>query len=276
MELEHLLFDVRDHIATITLNRPEVRNAFSTEMRQSLSVALARVREGAGTAIKAVIITGAGGAFCAGGNVKGMQERHKAAAVDSRRTMQVGHRLLKELYHLELPVIAAVDGPAAGAGCNLALACDFILASRRARFIQAFVRIGLVPDWGGMYLLPRIVGVQKAKELIFSGRTLGAEEAKQLGLVYAVYPEEDLMPQARAMAGRFLHASTDAIGLAKNVLNQTFDIDFSTALDLEAHAQSVVRTSDYHLDSVKRFNAKQPLAFNWDQMDKDDGHTRSS
>ena len=275
MELAHLLFDVHDHIATITLNRPEARNAFSTEMRQSLGVALERVRQGAGTEIKALIITGAGGAFCAGGNVKGMQERHQAAAVDSRRAMQVGHRLLKELYHLELPVIAAVDGPAAGAGCNLALACDFILASHRARFMQAFVRIGLVPDWGGMYLLPRIVGVQKAKELIFSGRTLGAEEAQQLGLVYAVYPEADLMPQARAMASRFLHASTDAIGLAKNILNQTFDIDFSTALDLEAHAQSVVRSSAYHLNSVKRFNTKQPLAFNWDQMDKEDGHARS-
>ncbi|MEE8291400.1 MAG: enoyl-CoA hydratase/isomerase family protein [Candidatus Tectomicrobia bacterium] len=270
MELEHLLFDVSEHIATITLNRPEARNAFSTEMRQSLEVALERVRKGAGSEVKALIVTGAGGAFCAGGNVKGMQERHQTTAIDSRHAMRLGHRLLKDLRDLEIPVIAAVDGPAAGAGFNLALACDFILASPRARFMQAFIRIGLVPDWGGMYLLPRIIGVQKAKDLIFSGRSVGAEEAKQLGLVYEVYPEDALLQRARDLAGRFRHASTDAIGLAKNILNQTFDIDFSTALDLEAHAQSVVRSSPYHRESVERFNTKQPLRFNWDLMDKED------
>jgi 2-(1,2-epoxy-1,2-dihydrophenyl)acetyl-CoA isomerase len=269
MELEHLLFEVRDHIATITLNRPEARNAFSQAMRKSMGVALEQVREGAGTDIKALIITGAGGAFCAGGDVKGMGERRKASAVESRRGMRLSHQRLKEIRALELPVIAAVDGPAAGAGCNLALACDFILASHRARFIQAFVRIGLVPDWGGMYLLPRIVGLQRAKELIFSGRSLGAEEAKQIGLVYAVYPEDQLMQKARAFAGRFCHASTDAIGLAKNILNQTFDIDFETALDLEADAQSMIRQSDYHRESVERFRAKQPLRFHWDRMDRE-------
>ncbi|MGQ4806696.1 Short-chain-enoyl-CoA hydratase [Candidatus Entotheonellaceae bacterium PAL068K] len=270
MELEHLLFEVSENVATITLNRPEARNAFSKEMRRSLGVALDRVLEGAGSAIQALIITGAGGAFCAGGNVKAMQERHQVAAVDSRRNMRMGHRLLKDIRDLEMPVIAAVDGPAAGAGCNLALACDFILASRRARFIQAFVRIGLVPDWGGMYLLPRMVGVQKAKELIFSGRTVHAAEAKQLGLVYEVYHEDELLQRARDFASRFQHASTDAIGLAKNSRNQTFDIDFPTALELEAQSQSVIRSSAYHLDSVERFNAKQPLRFNWDQMDKED------
>ncbi len=270
MEFEHLCFDVSEQIATITLNRPEARNAFSEEMRRSLGQALGQVREGAGTEVKALIITGAGGAFCAGGNVKSMKERGRATGVENRRNMRQGHRLLKDLRDLEMPVIAAVDGPAAGAGCNLALACDFILASRRARFIQAFIRIGLVPDWGGMYLLPRVVGMQKAKELIFSGRTLGAEEAKALGMVLEVYHEDDLAQQAREFAGRFRHASTDAIGLAKNVLNQTFDIDFATALDLEAQSQTVIRSSDYHLENVERFNTKQPLQFNWDQMDKAD------
>jgi 2-(1,2-epoxy-1,2-dihydrophenyl)acetyl-CoA isomerase len=270
MELADLLFDVSEHIATITLNRPEARNAFSQDMRRSLSVALERVREGAGSDIKALIITGAGGAFCAGGDVKGMQARHTATVVDNRRNMKLGHRVLKELRDLELPVIAAVDGAAAGAGCNLALACDFVLASRRARFIQAFIRIGLVPDWGGMYLLPRIVGLQKAKELIFSGRTLSAEEAKQLGMVYEIYPEDELLQRARDFASRFCHASTEAIGLAKHILNQTFDIDFNTALELEAQAQSVIRSSAYHLENVQRFKAKQPLQFNWDMMDREE------
>jgi 2-(1,2-epoxy-1,2-dihydrophenyl)acetyl-CoA isomerase len=178
------------------------------------------------------------------------------------------------LRDLELPVIAAVDGAAAGAGCNLALACDFVLASRRARFIQAFIRIGLVPDWGGMYFLPRIVGLQKAKELIFSGRTLDAEEARELGIVYAVYHEDDLLPCARAFAGRFCHASTDAIGLAKQILNQTFDIDFHTALELEAQAQSAIRSSAYHRESVARFRAKQPLPFHWDHMEQAEAQNR--
>jgi 2-(1,2-epoxy-1,2-dihydrophenyl)acetyl-CoA isomerase len=270
MELTDLLFDVSENIATITLNRPEARNAFSQDMRRSLAVALERVREDAGTEIKALIITGAGGAFCAGGDVKGMRDRQQATVVESRRTMKLGHQVLKALCNLELPVIAAVDGAAAGAGCNLALACDFVLASRRARFIQAFVRIGLVPDWGGMYLLPRIVGLQKAKELIFSGRTVRAEEAKQLGMVYEVYPEDELSQRARDFAGRFRHASTDAIGLAKHILNQSFDIDFHTALELEAQAQSVIRSSAYHRESVERFRAKQPLRFNWDLLDKGD------
>lgn len=269
MELKHLLFDVSDRIATITLNYPEARNAFSPDMRQSFGIALQQVREGAGQEIKALIITGAGGAFCAGGNIRGMQESRQVTSADYRRNMRQGsHALLSSLRNLELPVIAAVDGPAAGAGCNLALACDFILASRRARFLQAFIRIGLVPDWGGMYLLPRMIGVQKAKELIFSGRSVDAEEAKQLGMVYEIYPEGELLARARDFAGRFLHASTDAIGLAKNVLNQTFDLDFDAALELEAHSQSIARTTAYHRDCVERFTSKQPLPFNWDQMDK--------
>lgn len=269
MELKHLIFDINDHIATITLNYPEARNAFSPDMRQSFRTALEQVREGAGKEIKALIVTGAGGAFCAGGNIRGMRERGEVTAAEYHRNMRQGsHHTLSILRNLGLPVIAAVDGPAAGAGCNLALACDFILASRRARFIQAFIRIGLVPDWGGMYLLPRIVGVQKAKELIFSGRTVDAEEAKALGMAYAVYPEDELLPRAREFAGRFVHASTDAIGLAKNILNKTFEIDFDTALDLEAHSQNIARTSAYHRESIERFTSKQPLAFNWDQMDK--------
>ena len=267
MELPCLRFDIDDNIATITLNRPEARNAFSEEMRQSMDIALAKVREGAGAEIKALILTGAGGAFCAGGNVKSMKERGNIPAEVNRRNMRHGLKQLETLRSLELPVIAVVDGPAAGAGFNMALACDFILASNRARFIQAFVRIGLVPDWGGLYMLPRIVGLQRAKDLMFSGRSLSAEEAKEWGIVYEVYDPDELMPQARAFAARFCQASTGAIGLTKGILNQTFDIDFHTALELEASAQSMIRLSDYHRDSVQRFNSKQPLRFNWDVMD---------
>ncbi|MYE60260.1 MAG: enoyl-CoA hydratase/isomerase family protein, partial [Alphaproteobacteria bacterium] len=155
MAFQHLIFDVADEIATITLNRPEARNALSEPMRSELDTVLAELKREGGRSIKAAIVTGAGRAFCAGGDVKAMQSRQKGAEFNRRR-MREGHNRFYDLMNLEMPVIAAVNGAAAGAGCNLALACDFILATPRSIFMQAFGRIGLVPDWSGVVLLPRI------------------------------------------------------------------------------------------------------------------------
>ena len=267
MAFRHILFDVREEIATITLNRPEARNALSPEMGEDLDVAIAEIKAKMGEEIKAVIITGAGGAFCAGGDVKAMNSRSQSPAA-ARQRMRGYHTRLYELMNLELPVIVAVDGAAAGAGFNFALVGDFILASERAIFMQAFGRIGLVPDWGGFFLLPRLVGLQKAKELVFTARRVGAEEAKELGIVYAVHPHERLMEEARALAGRFRTASTEAIGIAKNILNQSYNLDHRTLLELEAMAQPIARDSDYHRAAVKRFVTKEPSIFAWEQMDK--------
>lgn len=267
MAFEHLIFDVADRIATITLNRPEARNALSEPMRTELDAVLKELKREAGGAVKAVIITGAGRAFCAGGDVKAMQTRSKSAEA-GRRRMREAHNRLYDLMNLELPVIAAVNGAAAGAGCNLALACDFILATPRSVFMQAFGRIGLVPDWSGFYLLPRIVGLQKAKELIFTARKLRAAEAKEYGIVHEIFEEDRIMDAAREFAGRFTAASSTAIGLAKNVLNQSFNLDHRTVVEMEAFAQAVAAGSEYHQQAVDRFVGKEPALFDWEAFDR--------
>lgn len=266
-EYKHVLFDVTDEIATITLNRPEAKNALSTEMRDDLAHALDEVKARAGDDVKALILTGADGAFCAGGDVKAMGSRDKSAAT-GRRRLRDSHATMYDLLHAELPVISLVDGPAAGAGANIALSADFVFATPRAFFLQAFGRIGLVPDWGGFFVLPRIVGLQKAKELVFTARRVYADEAKELGMVYEVVPEADAMAQVREFAGRFRNASTTAIGLAKTILNQSYNSDHRTLLEMEAFAQGVAAGTPYHAEAVQRFRDKQPALFDWDALDR--------
>jgi 2-(1,2-epoxy-1,2-dihydrophenyl)acetyl-CoA isomerase len=266
MEFKHILFEIEDEIATITMNRPEARNALSPEMRVEFDAVLSILKEAAGDTVKAVILTGAGGAFCAGGDVKAMVDRSNHTAEAARVRMRTSHNRVYDIMNLELPVIAAVNGPAAGAGCNLALACDFILATPRSIFMQAFGRIGLVPDWGGFFTLPRIVGLQRAKDLVMTARKLGAEEAKEMGIVYEIHPEDQLMERAREFAGRFRKASTTAIALSKNILNQSFNLDHRAVLEMEAFAQAVCNGSAYHQAAVQRFVDKEPPLFNWEAM----------
>jgi len=263
----HTLFDVADGIATLTLNRPEAKNALSNEMRVELERALDECRDRAGDDIKVLIITGAGGAFCAGGDVKGMGERSKDP-IANRDRMRSSHDTMYKLAHLELPVIALVDGPAAGAGANIALSADFVLATPRGFFVQAFGRIGLVPDWGGFYVLPRMVGLQKAKELVFTARRVHAEEAKELGMVYDIVGQETAMDEAREFASRFCNASTSAIGIAKNILNQSYNLDHRTLIELEASGQSIARMSDFHKEAVRRFKDKEPSLFDWEALER--------
>ena len=166
-----------------------------------------------------------------------------------------------------MPVIAAVDGAAYGGGFGLALAADFVLASERARFCSVFGRIGLVPDVGVMATLPRVVGLQKAKELVFL-RPVFADEAQTLGITMATYPAEDLLPAAQALAARLRLASRDAIGAAKVILNQSFNLDAKALLEMEAAAQAVMMGSTYHKDAVRAFLDKQPLPFDWERFDR--------
>ncbi len=272
MSDEHVIFEVEDEIATITLNRPEARNALSTEMRLGLSSALSTVKDEAGESIKAVILTGAGGAFCAGGDVKGMGNR-SVGGVGQRNRMRMGHHGIDDILNIEIPVISLVDGAAAGAGCNLALLADFVLATPRAFFMQAFARIGLVPDWGGFWILPRLVGLQKARELIYTGRRVYAEEAKEIGMIYGVVDQDRAMEEAREFAGRFRHASTAAIGMAKNILNRSFENDLRSLLEMEASAQSLIRNTDFHREAVRRFAEKEPSLYDWEALEKAAGKT---
>ena len=266
MEYRHILFDVSDEIATITLNRPKSRNTLSLEMRGDLDHALAHVKEQAGHDIKAMIITGAGGAFCAGGDVKAMGNR-STRAPDGHKAMQSSHNRVFNLMNMELPVISLVDGPAAGAGANIALAADFVLMTPRAFIMQAFARIGLVPDWGGFYILPRLVGLQKAKELVYTGRRVYAEEAKEMGMAYDIVNQDTAMDDARRFARKLCKGPTAAIGVAKNILNQSFNQDHRTLLELEAMGQTICRDTDFHKEAVRRFAAKETPLYDWEHMD---------
>lgn len=246
----------------VTLNRPERRNAFDLDVRKAIAEAVYTARDAAD--VKAVVLTGSGGYFCAGGDLKSLRAEERSIYEDRDRIRRL-HPWFRELVNLEKPVIAAVEGPAFGAGFNLALACDFILGAPSARFCAVFARIGLVPDLGGFFLLPRIVGLQRAKELVFTAREVDAEEALRLGILYAIHPAEKLLEEALALAARFEQASTEALGMAKNVLNRSFNLDQDTLAELESYAQALARHTDYHKDAVARFLAKKPLAFRWDK-----------
>ncbi|MEP9370387.1 enoyl-CoA hydratase/isomerase family protein [Xanthobacter sp. VNH20] len=258
-----LTFSVENDIARLVLNRPDQRNALDLDMRREIEAVLRTLREERNA--KALVIAGSGGSFCAGGDLKSLSAGRRPAPVNRERIRRL-HTWFDELLDLEMPVVAVVDGPAFGAGFNLALAADFILATPRAQFCAVFVRIGLVPDLGGLQLLPRIVGLQRAKELIFSGRVLGAEEAKGLGIVHDILPEGDALAAGIAFAERFRHAPTDAIGMAKTVLNQAFNLDRHALAELEAYAQAVALETPYHHEAVADFLARKPLGFVWERF----------
>lgn len=263
MHQDAVLTTVEHGVGTITLNRPEARNALGLEMREGLSRAVVQMRDDA--RVHTVVITGAGGTFCSGGDINLMLNTQQNG-VGHRERMRALHQWFSELVHLEKPVIAAVDGAAFGAGLSLALAADFVIATRRAKFCAVFGRIGLVPDLGAMHLLPRIVGQQKAKELVFTARTVAAEEALQLGMLYEVVEDAAALQHAtQQLAARFADASTTAIGMAKNIMNQAFELNTHAMAELESFAQATCRGSDYHLDAIRRFQDKSPLRFDWDR-----------
>lgn len=253
---------VENNVATLLLNRPEAKNALSPEMADELEAALSHIARNRD--IRAVILTGAGGAFCAGGDVRAMNASAGKLDAEGRRNSMMRHHInVRALAALDRPVIAAVEGVAYGAGFSLALLADIVLASPRARFCMAFARIGLVPDYGALYTLPRIVGIARAKEIMFSAREIGAEEAHDLGIALEVVPGEGLMDRAREMAAAFANASPLALSLTKSALNNSLGSDFNTMLDVEATAQGAAGLSDYARESFRRFAEKQPARFVW-------------
>lgn len=257
---QSILTEQKGSTFLIRMNRPERRNAFDLEMRAALAEAVFEARDNSD--IKAVVLAGSQGTFCAGGDLRALSGK-KMTAADSRDRIRRLHPWFTQLLNLEKPVIAVVDGPAFGAGFNLALACDFILGTPRTRMCAVFGRIGLVPDLGGFYLLPRIVGLQRAKELVFSARELGADEAKSLGILYDIYDPEQIEQAAFEIADSFAHASTEAIGMSKNILNRSFNLDYDTLAEMESYAQAMAIQSSYHAEAVQRFIDKKPLSFVW-------------
>lgn len=263
MAYSELMLDVHDSVATLTFNRPEAMNALGGALRDEFADAVEVLAERAGKDVSAVVLTGAGRAFCAGGDIRVLQEMSAKGPDAMRARMRASHATLERWLDLPVPTIAAVNGAAAGAGFSLAIACDFVFAADHARFIMSFGRIGLVPDWGAMYLLPRLVGLQRAKELVFTARVLGAEDAQTYGLVLEVLAAEDLLAHAQGFAAKFANASPDAIGIAKRIMGAALETDRPAALAAEADAQADANASDYHRAAVARFLAKEPALFDW-------------
>jgi 2-(1,2-epoxy-1,2-dihydrophenyl)acetyl-CoA isomerase len=236
-----------DAIATITLNRPEKLNAFAGTMREDLVAALRTVERD--PACRVVVITGAGRAFCAGGDVEFMRELQQRRDVETfSKLLRAGGEIVMQIVQMLKPVIASINGIAAGAGCNLALACDYRIASDQARLGESFVRIGLHPDWGGTWLLPRIVGRSKALELIMTGRMVDAAEALAIGMIDRV--ASDLASETQKLARSFADAPPTLLGDIKSALNSTRDL--RAQLELEAANQLRAFQSK---ESAERINA---------------------
>jgi 2-(1,2-epoxy-1,2-dihydrophenyl)acetyl-CoA isomerase len=248
-------------VAQLVLNRPEKRNAFNAAMRDEMNAALAYIRSDRD--IVSLIVRGADNTFCAGGDISEMKIGVPSAEAGRQRLMDLLPTAMA-MYTLEIPVIAAVDGFAYGAGFNLALAADFIFATPDARFCQSFGRVGLVPDFGGLYILPRIVGMTKAKELIFTARDITASEAFDLGIVFKIVEREALTSAVLEMANRLKAASPVAIAQSKQILRTSLQQDLRSVLESEATAQGICLVSDYHKEAVGNFLARRPLRFVWD------------
>jgi enoyl-CoA hydratase/carnithine racemase len=253
---------VESTIATITLNRPDKRNAMSDDMRSEFIDALERVA--ADKAIKALVLTGAGKGFCAGGDISGMQRRMNAPAgevgFNGWHRQQRVHHTQALLHTMPKPVIAAVNGAASGLGADTALACDFIIASEWASFSWSYIHRGIIPDGGGMYFLPRRVGLPKAKELIFTGRKVDIDEALALGIVDRKTSADTLVADAQAWATELGKGSATALALTKTILNQSFELSSHDVFAQGSQAQGICYTSTEHRESVLAFLAKSAPA----------------
>ena len=261
MTYECLLHEVKDGIATLTLNRPERLNALGGTLRDDLHDAI--TRSAADADVRVIVITGAGKGFCSGGDVKAMNEAKegKRERPFTEKIAPGRDRTLLAMRDAPQPIIAAVNGAAAGAGMNLALACDIRIASSAAKFSQAFVKRGLHPDWGGTYFLPRLVGMAKACELIFTGEIIDAPEALRLGIVNAVYAPEELMPATYELARKIAAGPPVAIRLAKRALYHSEETDLRGALEFETFAQNVCSETEDAREGIRAFVEKRAPSF---------------
>ncbi|WP_326667314.1 enoyl-CoA hydratase/isomerase family protein [Streptomyces canus] len=248
-EVRHI---VDGQVSYITLNRPEVLNALTPGQRDLLVELLAEAS--ADPEVRAVVLTGTGRGFCAGADLRGASGAGARVAGDVARTLRLGaQRLIAAVLDCEKPVIAAVNGTAAGLGAHLAFACDLVLAAESAKFIEVFVRRGLVPDGGGAYLLPRLIGPRRAKELMFFSEALTAREAERLGLVNRVLEDEELTKTAREWAERLANGPTRALALTKQLVNASLDTDRAGAFAAEAAAQEINMTTEDAQEGVASF-----------------------
>ena len=253
---ETLLSDTQDGVRILTLNRPVVLNALNARACEELLDALReaeRIQE-----VRCVLLTGSGRAFCAGADLRDHSPGESSLGEILRTRF---NRIILQMRTVEKPVVAAINGVAAGAGCNLALAADLRLASDRASFLQAFTRVGLIPDSGGTWLLPRLVGLGRALELMLLAEPIDAATAERVGLVNRVVPHDDLMAHAMEVAGRLAKGPTRAYGLVKRGVEHNLTVNLREALEYEALLQEVAGRTEDHREGVAAFLEKRPASY---------------
>jgi 2-(1,2-epoxy-1,2-dihydrophenyl)acetyl-CoA isomerase len=252
-----LRYEVADAIATITLDRPEALNALTIPMKAELLAAFGAVARDRG--VRAVLLTGAGRAFCAGQDLKERLEPDAAPLEIEVRERY--NPIIAAMRRLDQPVVGAINGVAAGAGASLAFACDIRIAAEGASFVLAFGRIGLVPDSGATWFLPRLVGTAKAAELALLGESLSATDAERIGLVARVVAPDELGGEARAMAARLAGLAPQALAQTKRALQRSWSVDLDTALEDEAFRQGIAGSTDDHAEGLAAFIEKRPPRF---------------
>ncbi|HVY04491.1 MAG TPA: 2-(1,2-epoxy-1,2-dihydrophenyl)acetyl-CoA isomerase PaaG [Burkholderiales bacterium] len=260
MKFNAILLDIASGIATITLNRPDKLNAFTAEMHAELKVAMQAIQSD--PSVRVLMITGSGRGFCAG------QDLSERMMGDGQQPPDVGssldknyNPLLKALRALPYPVVCAVNGVAAGAGCNLVLACDIVIAAKSASFIQVFSKIGLIPDAGGTYTLPRLVGTARAMGAAMLAEKVSAEQAAQWGMIWKCVDDERLAAEARELAEHLALQATKALGLTKRAIYASWNNTFEQQLDLERDLQREAAMSPDFREGVSAFKEKRPARF---------------
>lgn len=265
MSFETIEFTVRDRYAQLTLNRPGAMNSFTATMHAEVAQALDTVATDTG--IRVLLLTGAGRGFCAGQDLNDRKQTAGSAPVDLGDSLERFYNpLIRRLRHLPKPVVCAVNGAAAGAGANLALACDIVIAARCARFIQGFCRIGLMPDSGGTWVLPRLVGHARASALMMLGDAVTADEAVAMGMIYKAVDDDQLMAHAQTMAAQLASQPAAALASIKRALLKSLDHDFDTQLDLERDYQRVLGASADYREGVSAFLEKRPPRYTDDAL----------
>lgn len=258
---ETIRIETADHICTITLNRPETYNAFNDALTTELHDALRAAERDSD--VRVIIITGEGKAFSSGQDLGDLKKKYVPGYVphlgdDLRKRY---NPIVSRIRNMEKPVIAAVNGVAAGAGCSLALACDLRIASQEATFIEVFINVGLIPDSGSTWTLPRLVGYGRAFEMCMTGGKVSADDAERMGLVNEVVSHETLMEEATALAKKLASLPGRGIALTKRLLNQSFDNDFESHLEAEAFAQETAAQTEDHFEGVTAFIEKRKPEF---------------
>ena len=261
MKLETVLYSVENSVATIQMNRPDALNALSLQLGKDLAAAVEQaIDDGA----RAAILTGSGRAFCSGGDLREMRlmgEQQGSIEAFLDEPLKALHKVIFAIREAPIPFVAAVNGVCAGAGTNFALACDIVFASDDASFNEAFVRIGLSPDCGGSFFLPRSVGEKFAAEMLMTGSTVTAARAAEIGMINRVVPAGELMSEATKFASQLAAGPTGAIGRVKRMLNATFSNDLSSQLQLEADCQVESGASPDFKEGVAAFFEKRPPSF---------------